>query len=94
MSSIILFALFRDPLLVISNSDFESVGKCMVTERRSACSICEHIARVSSEKAAKAMTLAESTEPCLSIQLIESNRGLASEILDVKCCREHILSLH
>ena len=62
ISSMILFSLDFDPLLIISNYDFESVSKCMGTARISACSIWYLSATASSNRSANAITSADSTE--------------------------------
>ena len=41
MSSIILFSHVREPLLIMSKRDFESVMRCMGTAMLRVCSSCE-----------------------------------------------------
>lgn len=62
ISSIICFSLVRDPLLIMSNNDFESFCKCRSIAFLSACSNCDWRACASSNKSAKAITSADNTE--------------------------------
>ncbi len=62
MSKFIRFSLVRDPLLIISNKDLESVNRCMGTARCNACSICERIAYASSSIFQKGITSADRTD--------------------------------
>ena len=62
MSSIIRFSLVLEPLLMISNNDFESFSRCMSTPRRSACSNWSQRAKASSKSSANAMNSAKRTE--------------------------------
>ncbi len=61
-SNMMRFLLVREPLVIISNNDFESVRRCRGTARCTPCSTCDLSARASSNRSANAITLADNTE--------------------------------
>ena len=49
------FSFVRDPLLIMSNNDFESIIKCVGAARQFACSICDCSPNASLNRSANAM---------------------------------------
>ena len=68
------FLLVLEPLLMISNNEFESVNKYILIARLSACSTCDRSANEWSTKSAKAITSANKTERVTLSRLVALER--------------------